>query len=127
MNDGLIALLSALIGGGVTAITSYMKNKTDVKKAHLEGEHNTEGIYVQNMSLILQEYKEQVSGFRGELTRVKEEFEEFRQQHKKEVAQYRKQIEFLELQVEEKDERIEELEEELIVRDGVIRGLKGEI
>ena len=126
MSDGMIALLSAIGGGLIAAISSYAKNKSDERKTKIEGEANTEGIYVQNMSLIIEGYKEQVSGFRDELTRVRSEFEDFKKQHSETVENYRGQIVFLKLQIESKDERIEELEEAVMAKDIEIAFLKGE-
>lgn len=127
MSDAIIALVSAIGGGLITAISSYAKNKSDVEKAQVETNASTEAVYVQNIKFIIDGYKDQVSEIKSELTLLKDEFERFKSQHRKEVDEYRDQISFLKLQIESKDERIEELEEIVTTKDIEIAFLKGEV
>lgn len=111
-----------------------VEGKSKVEEVKMEGDSNAEVMYVTNMSVILGEYKEQVSGFRNELENVRKEFASFKDAHNKEVAEYQSKIAFLELQIENKDDQIEELETEIIeiktdniAKDGIILALKGEV
>lgn len=104
--------IAALIAGVFTYLGTRTTTKGTVKSEKLKGEANTEGMYVENMSLILAEYKEQVSGFRQEVKMLREEnaelkddFSQFKQSHYTEVREYKNII-------ANKDERIEELETE---------------
>ncbi|MBM6615645.1 hypothetical protein JTF06_12185 [Desemzia sp. RIT804] len=116
--------LTAVHGPKVLARIQGRQKKEEVK---LEGDSNAEVMYVSNMSVILGEYKEQVSGFRNELESVRKEFAEFKKAHKKEVEEYKTSIVFLEREIEMRDDRIEELESEILEKNGIIATLKGEI
>lgn len=130
-NSGFPAFLT-LIGVIVSAIygpktVAKIQGKQKIEEIRTEGDANAETLYVQNMSVLLTEYKEQVSGFRDELTAVRKEFALFREQHEKKVVEYEDRIAFLEIQAEKKDEKIEELEADIIMKDGIIATLKGDI
>lgn len=98
-------VIVAVVTGLLTWMATRTKSHHEVKRQKVESKSNTEGIYVQNMSVILAEYKEQVSGFRAELSAVKKEFSEFKKSHYEEVREYKSLV-------DAKDERIEELEAE---------------
>lgn len=115
--------LTAVHGPKVLAKIQGKQKKEEVK---LEGDSNAEVMYVTNMSVILGEYKEQVSGFRDELQTVRKEFAEFKEAHKKEVEEYKTNIIFLEREIELRDDRIEELETENNELKDRISYLKGE-
>lgn len=130
-NSGFPAFLT-LIGVIVSAIygpktVAKIQGKQKIEEIRTEGDANAETLYVQNMSVLLTEYKEQVAGFRNELTVVREEFALFKEQHNKEVLEYENKIAFLEIEIEHKDDRIEELETVVISKDSIIATLKGDI
>lgn len=130
-NSGFPAFLT-LIGVIVSAIygpktVAKIQGKQKIEEIRTEGDANAETLYVQNMSVLLTEYKEQVAGFRNELTVVREEFALFKEQHNKEVLEYENKIAFLEIEIEHKDDRIEELETVVISKDSIIATLKGEV
>ena len=86
----------------------------------MESETNSEGMYVENMSVILAEYKEQVSGFRDEVKQLKElnetikkEFDEFRHDHYKEIEEYKKYIDLIEIENKELKEENSDLKLEV--------------
>ena len=116
-------IVTAVYGPKVMA---KVQGKQKIEEIKTEGDANAETLYVQNMSVLLTEYKEQVSGFRDELTAVRKEFALFREQHDKQVLEYENRIAYLEIQSEKKDEIIEELEADIIKKDGIIEALKGE-
>lgn len=129
-NSNFPALLT-LIGVVVSAVygpktIAKIQGKQKIEEIRTEGDTNAETLYVQNMSVLLTEYKEQVSGFREELTAVRKEFALFKEQHEKKVLEYEDRIAFLEIQAEQKDEKIEELEADIIIKDDIIATLKGE-
>lgn len=117
-------VVSAVYGPKTLAKFNITAKKEEIK---LEGDNNAEVMYVSNMSVILSEYKEQVSGFRNELESVRQEFAAFKDAHNKEVEGYKSQITFLKIQlekeedrVEERDSRIEELESYVRIKDEII-------
>jgi len=114
----------------LTAFLTYIGTKRhteyQLRGTQVEADANTEGMYVQNMSLILTEYKEQVSGFRSDLLVVREEnaeikrsFAAFKDQHYKEIGEYK-------IYIEELEESIEELKEENSELRLEVAYLKGE-
>ncbi|MDN6288895.1 MAG: hypothetical protein L0J63_01245 [Tetragenococcus koreensis] len=112
-----------VIVGIITAVLTYLgtrtKGQADIKRQELESETNSEGMYVENMSVILSEYKEQVSGFRDEVRQlraenasIKQEFNEFRKASNKKVEEYKKYVDLLETENEEFKEENAELRTE---------------
>lgn len=116
-------MISAVLGPSIVA---KIQGKIKISEVQTEGDKNAESMYVQNMSVILSEYKEQVSGFRNELQSVRKEFAEFKDVHNKEVEEFITKINFLELQIENKDEKIEDLEAKMILKNKIILDLGGE-
>ena len=113
-----------VIVGIVTAVLTYLgtrtKGQADIKRQQLESETNSEGMYVENMSVILAEYKEQVSGFRDEVRQlraenasIKQEFNEFRKVSNEKMEEYKKYAELLETENVELKEENMDLKEEL--------------
>ena len=135
-NSGFPALLT-FAGLIVTAVwgpkaVAKIQGKQKIKEIQTEGDSNAETLYVKNMSILLTEYKEQVSGFKEELKGVREEFAKFREQHDKDVEEYERQINYYKLEFERKDDKIDELqvivsEQELVIvkKDEIIADLKG--
>ena len=128
----LVGLVISAVWG--PSVVAKVQGKMRISEVKTEGDSNAESMYVQNMSVILGEYKEQVSGFRNELENVRKEFASFKDAHNKEVAEYQSKIAFIELQIENKDDQIEELETEIIeiktdniAKEGIILALKGEV
>lgn len=95
----------------ITGLTSYLvgssKNKTDLAKAERDNnaqldkdkqahDSELEKFYATEMTNIIKEYKEQVSGLREEINKLKEEFSEFQKRHEKEITEYKRYIELLE-------------------------------
>ncbi|GEK88876.1 hypothetical protein SAMN04488100_10517 [Alkalibacterium putridalgicola] len=107
MNETIIASV-------ITALLTYFgtKKQTEyqLKGKQVEADVNTEGMYVKNMSIILAEYKEQVSGFRDELKQVKQEFAAFKDEHYRKINEY--------------EVYTKELEEENEKSKGIIANLK---
>lgn len=112
----------------VTSVTSYFigknANKTDLAKAEKESkallekdkqtqDSDLEKFYAMQMTTIIGEYKEQLSGLRAEIDKLKNEFSEFRKNHEKEVTEYKRYIEFLEEENEGLKLEIEHLKEEV--------------
>lgn len=112
-----------VIVGIATAVLTYLgtrsQGQVDIKRQQLESEANSEGMYVENMSIILSEYKEQVSGFRDEVRQlraenasIKQEFNEFRKASNEKVEEYKKYVDLLETENEEFKEENAELRTE---------------
>ncbi|SFB91021.1 hypothetical protein SAMN04488102_101373 [Alkalibacterium subtropicum] len=100
------AIIVAVITGLLTYFGTKKQTEYQLKGKEVEADANTEGMYVQNMSMILAEYKEQVSGFREELRVVKAEFSDFRREHYKKIEEYKIYVEELEEEIDAlKDER----------------------
>lgn len=116
-------VVSAVYGPKTLAKIQGKQKKEEVK---LEGDSNAEVMYVTNMSVILGEYKEQVSGFRNELESVRKEFAEFKDAHNKEVEGYKSQIVFLKVQLEQEEDKNEELQTIIISKDEML-AIKDEI
>lgn len=83
-------VIVAIITGVLTYFATQTKSKYDVKRQEIESDSTTEGIYVENITTILAEYKEQVSSFREEVKglrkenrALKGEFKRFKESHKK--------------------------------------------
>lgn len=127
MDKVLAFLLPVLTFFGGVVATYYgpkkkaeVEGKSKVEEVKMEGDSNAEVMYVTNMSVILGEYKEQVSGFRNELESVRKEFAEFKDAHNKEVEGYKSRIVFLEVQLEQEEDKNEELQTIIISKDEII-------
>jgi len=99
-----------ILASVITALLTFWGTKKQaehqLKEKKAEVDANTEGMYVQNMAMILAEYKEQVSGFREELRVVKAEFSDFRREHYKKIEEYKIYVAELEEEIDAlKDER----------------------
>lgn len=117
MNETIIA---TIITAALTYLGTKKQTEHQLKGKQLESEANTEGMYVQNMSMILAEYKEQVSGFRNELSLVKQEFSEFKKEHYRKIEEYK-------FYVAELEEENEALKDEITDLKVEVEHLKGEI
>lgn len=113
-----------IVVGVITAVLTYLGTRTkgqyDVKRQKVESETNSEGMYVENMSVILAEYKEQVSGFRNEVRQLREdnegikrEFDEFRKSSNEKMEEYKKYVELLEAENDDLKEENSELKLEV--------------
>jgi len=113
-----------ILASVITALLTFWGTKKQaehqLKEKKAEVEANTEGMYVQNMSMILAEYKEQVSGFRNELSLVKQEFSEFKKEHYRKIEEYK-------FYVAELEEENEALKDEITDLKVEVEHLKGEI
>ena len=95
-----------ILASVITALLTFWGTKKQAAYQLKEKEANTEGMYVQNMAMILAEYKEQVSGFREELRVLKAEFSDFRREHYKKIEEYKIYVAELEEEIDAlKDER----------------------
>lgn len=112
------------IVGLITAVLTYLGTRTqgkyNVKRQEVESETNSEGMYVENMSVILSEYKEQVRGFRDEVKQlrkinenIKKEFDQFKHEHYKEIEEYKKYVDLIETENEELKEENSDLKLEV--------------
>lgn len=133
MNNILENIPSILVFAGVVVSAVYgpkklseFNLKAKKEEVKLEGDSNAEVMYVSNMSVILGEYKEQVSGFRNELESVRKEFAEFKDAHNKEVEGYKNQISYLKIKNEQLEDENEELQAIIITKDKIIANSKGE-
>lgn len=124
-----------VIVGIVTAVLTYLGTRTqgkyNVKRQEVESETNSEGMYVENMSVILAEYKDQVSGFRDEVKQlredneaIKKEFEEFRKSSEQKMDEYKKYVDLLETENEELKEENAELKLEVSYLKGANHEIK---
>ena len=111
-----------ILASVITALLTFWgtKKQTEyqLKEKKAEVEANTEGMYVQNMAMILAEYKEQVSGFRDELRQVKSEFAIFREEHYRKMDEYKVYVKELEEENEELRDENTELKEQLAYMEG---------
>ena len=98
-------VVAVAITGVLTYLGTRLQVRGTIQSKKVESEANTEGIYVENMSVILSEYQEQVSSFRKEISVLKDEFAQFKQKHYKEVREYKELV-------DDQAERIDELEVE---------------
>lgn len=112
-----------ILASVITALLTFWGTKKQaehqLKEKEAEVEANTEGMYVQNMAMILAEYKEQVSGFRDELRQVKSEFAIFREEHYRKMDEYKVYVKELEEENEELRDENTELKEQLAYTEGV--------
>jgi|SRR5690625_4902696 len=118
-------VIVAVITGILTYFATQTKSKYDVKRQEIESDSTTEGIYVENMTAILAEYKEQVSSFRDEVKglreenrALKDEFKRFKESHKREIDEYKKYTELLESENEDLREENADLKYEILVLKG---------
>ena len=111
-----------ILASVITALLTFWgtKKQTEyqLKEKKAEVDANTEGMYVQNMAMILAEYKEQVSGFRDELRQVKSEFAIFREEHYRKMDEYKVYVKELEEENEELRDENTELKEQLAYMEG---------
>lgn len=114
MNDAVSAVIVSVVVGVFSLISTrktvsveLSKIQTQEAKTKAEIETNAEGIYVANMGFIIGEFKEQVSGFKFELSAVRKEFAEFKEQHHKKIAEYDILVDTLEKYVSDRDATIE--------------------
>lgn len=107
-------------------VVAKVQGRNRKEEVALEGDAQIETVYVQNIGLIISEYKEQVSGFKNELSEVRKEFAEFKVEHNKEVAEYQSQITLLKIEIEQKEDKIDELQAMILTKNGIIATLKGE-
>lgn len=93
MSDQIIVVtITSLISGLLTYLGTRFQTKGTIQAKKMDTDSHTEGIYVQNITTILTEYKDQVSTLRNELSELKEEFAQFKQQHHKEIREYKSMI-----------------------------------
>lgn len=102
-----ITVITAVIASVTSYLIGRSKNKTDLAKAERDNsaqldkekqahDSELEKFYALQMTTIIGEYKEQLSGLRSEIDKLKTEFSEFRKSHEKEVTEYKRYIEMLE-------------------------------
>lgn len=103
MSDQLVSsTIIALISGILTYLGTRFKTKGTIRAKEMDADSHVESVYVQNITTVLTEYKEQVSTLRNELSDLKYEFAQFKQQH------YQEQREFKTM-IDDKDDRINSL------------------
>lgn len=114
------SLLVALVTSVVTYLATRTESRYVFKGKQTESKSNTEGIYVQNMEMILTEYKEQVNSFRDEVQllrdenkSLKDDFRKFKENHQLEMEEYKKYTELLEEENETLKEVVVDLEVEI--------------
>ncbi|MCO8286693.1 hypothetical protein [Tetragenococcus halophilus] len=124
MNDVIQTLLDSGLGQILTflgivvsawqgpKVVAKIQGENKIDEIKTEGDSKAEELYVNHISEVIKEYRDQVQGFKEELAKVRQEFADFREEHEKEVKAYKQQISFLEIEIETKDNRILELEEE---------------
>ena len=112
MNEHVTTAIVAIVSSIGTYFATRIQSQYSLRSKRLESDSATEGIYVQNMEMILREYKEQVSGFRQEVAelrseneRIKQEFRDFKDMHYKEMEEY---LEYINIVDTEKKELLEE-------------------
>ena len=112
MSEHVTTAIVAIVSSLGTYFATRIQSQYSLRSKRLESDSATEGIYVQNMEMILREYKEQVSGFRQEVAelrsenkRIKQEFREFKDMHYKEMEEY---LEYINIVDTEKKELLEE-------------------
>lgn len=117
MNNENIVI--AVVTGALTWLATRTKSHYDFRAKKAESDSSTEGIYVQNMEMILKEYKEQVSAFRTEVRALKDEnkdirkqLEELKSERSEIIEEFNKERTYYERELELKDEIIEGLQEE---------------
>ena len=134
MSEHVTTAIVAIVSSLGTYFATRMQSQYSLRSKRIESDSATEGIYVQNMEMILREYKEQVSGFRAEVAelrsenkRIKQEFRDFKDMHYKEMEEYMEYISIVDVEkkalVEENEElKIEnsELKSEISTLKGVI-------
>ena len=134
MNEHVTTAIVAIVSSIGTYFATRIQSQYSLRSKRIESDSATEGIYVQNMEMILREYKEQVSGFRAEVAelrsenkRIKQEFRDFKDMHYKEMEEYMEYISIVDTEKKALVEEIEELKIENIELKSDISTLKGVI
>ena len=134
MNEHVTTAIVAIVSSIGTYFATRIQSQYSLHSKRIESDSATEGIYVQNMEMILREYKEQVSGFRAEVAelrsenkRIKQEFREFKDMHYKEMEEYMEYISIVDTEKKALVEENEELKIENIELKSEISTLKGVI
>ncbi|PJH69393.1 hypothetical protein CVR96_26555, partial [Salmonella enterica subsp. enterica serovar Typhimurium] len=90
MSDQIIsATVAAFISGILTYLGTRFKTKGTLQAKEMDADSHVESVYVQNITTVLTEYKEQVSTLRNELSELKEEFAQFKKQHYQEQREFK--------------------------------------
>ena len=131
MNENVITAIVAIVSSVGTYFATRIQSHYSLRSNRIESDSATEGIYVQNMEMILREYKEQVSGFRAEVAelrsenkRIKQEFRYFKDMHYKEMEEYMEYIKIVDVEKENLVEENAELKLENIELKAEISILK---
>ena len=134
MNEHITTAIVAIVSSLGTYFATRIQSQYSLRSKRIESDSATEGIYVQNMEMILREYKEQVSGFRAEVAelrsenkRIKQEFRDFKDMHYKEMEEYMEYISIVDTEKKALVEENEELKIENIELKSEISTLKGGI
>ena len=128
MNEHVTTAIVAIVSSLGTYFATRIQSQYSLRSKKIESDSATEGIYVQNMEMILREYKEQVSSFRDEVSTLREEnrllkkdFDSFKRKHREEMDEYKKYVDLLETENENLKEENADLKEEISIL------IKGEI
>ena len=112
-------VITAIITGVLTYLATQVEASYRFKEKGVESGAKTEGIYVENMTTILAEYKEQVSSFRDEVKMLREENQDIKRQlndlqkeRKEIIDKFNEERTYYERELELKDEIIDGLQEE---------------
>ena len=134
MNEHVTTAIVAIVSSLGTYFATRIQSQYSLRSKRIESDSATEGIYVQNMEMILREYKEQVSGFRAEVAelrsenkRIKQEFRDFKDMHYKEMEEYMEYISIVDTEKKTLVEENEELKIENIELKSELSTLKGVI
>ena len=134
MNEHVTTAIVAIVSSIGTYFATRIQSQYSLRSKMVESDSATEGMYVQNMELILREYKEQVSGFRAEVAelrsenkRIKQEFRDFKDMHYKEMEEYMEYISIVDTEKKELLEENAELKLENTELRVEISTLKGEV
>ena len=134
MNEHVTTAIVAIVSSLGTYFATRIQSQYSLRSKRIESDSATEGIYVQNMEMILREYKEQVSGFRAEVAelrsenkRIKQEFRDFKDMHYKEMEEYMEYISIVDTEKKALVEENEELKLENVELRVEISTLKGEV
>jgi predicted RNase H-like nuclease (RuvC/YqgF family) len=124
-------IIIAIATGLLTWLATRTKSHYDLRAKKIESDSSTEGIYVQNMEMILKEYKEQVSAFRTEVRALKDEnkdirkqLEELKSERSEIIEEFNKERTYYERELELKDEIIDELNVQIAEKDEIIGELR---
>ena len=134
MNEHVTTAIVAIVSSLGAYFATRIQSQYSLRSKAVESDSATEGIYVQNMEMILREYKEQVSGFRAEVAelrsenkRIKQEFRDFKDMHYKEMEEYMEYIKIVDVEKENLIEENAELKLENTELKAEISTLKGVI